>query len=249
MGWSIRSRIRDFKSFLDGEHLTGYIGFDPTADSLHVGHLQQLCLLRRLQTGGHQPIAVAGGGTAVVGDPGGKTEERSLLEDDQIKKNLDGIRPQMERFFDFRRRRAIPGAARGQRRLAQADRRPRVPPRRGQALHGQPDGDEGVGQGATRTARSRHLLHRVHVHAAPGVRLPPPVRHFRLQAPARRKRPVGQHHHGHRADPQGPARARPTVSPRPSSFSPTGQSSARPSQEPSGSTRTGRLLTSSSSSS
>jgi tyrosyl-tRNA synthetase len=86
---------------LDSGHLSGYIGFDPTADSLHVGHLQQLCLLRRLQMGGHQPIAVAGGGTAVVGDPGGKTEERSLLDDDQIKRNLEGIRPQMERFLDF----------------------------------------------------------------------------------------------------------------------------------------------------
>ena len=70
------------QKLLDGEHLTGYIGFDPTADSLHVGHLQQLCMLRRLQLGGHRPIAVAGGGTAVVGDPGGKTEERSLLDDD-----------------------------------------------------------------------------------------------------------------------------------------------------------------------
>jgi tyrosyl-tRNA synthetase len=91
----------ELRKLLDGERLTGYIGFDPTADSLHVGHLQQLCLLRRLQMGGHQPIAVAGGGTAVVGDPGGKSEERSLLDDEQIKKNLDGIRPQMEKFFDF----------------------------------------------------------------------------------------------------------------------------------------------------
>jgi tyrosyl-tRNA synthetase len=91
----------DLPKILDGGYLCGYIGFDPTADSLHVGHLQQLCLLRRLQMGGHQPIAVAGGGTAVVGDPGGKTEERSLLDDEQIKQNLEGIRPQMERFLDF----------------------------------------------------------------------------------------------------------------------------------------------------
>ncbi len=89
------------RKLLDASHLTGYIGFDPTAESLHVGHLQQLCLLRRLQMGGHQPIAVAGGGTAFIGDPGGKTEERSLLDDDQIKRNLEGIRPQMERFLDF----------------------------------------------------------------------------------------------------------------------------------------------------
>jgi tyrosyl-tRNA synthetase len=86
---------------LDSERLTAYIGFDPTADSLHVGSLLQLCMLRRLQEGGHRPIAVAGGGTAMIGDPGGKTEERTLLEDEQIKANLEGIRPQMERFLDF----------------------------------------------------------------------------------------------------------------------------------------------------
>jgi tyrosyl-tRNA synthetase len=86
---------------LDNERLTAYIGFDPTADSLHVGSLLQLCMLRRLQQGGHRPIAVAGGGTAVVGDPGGKSEERTLLDDEQIKANLEGIRPQLERFLDF----------------------------------------------------------------------------------------------------------------------------------------------------
>ena len=86
---------------LDDEHMTAYIGFDPTADSLHVGSLLQLCMLRRLQHAGHRPIAVAGGGTAVIGDPGGKSEERSLLRDEQIKANLEGIRPQMERFLDF----------------------------------------------------------------------------------------------------------------------------------------------------
>jgi tyrosyl-tRNA synthetase len=91
----------DLLSRLDGERLTAYIGFDPTADSLHVGSLLQLCMLRRLQLGGHRPIAVAGGGTAVVGDPGGKSEERNLLDDEQIKANLEGIRPQMERFLDF----------------------------------------------------------------------------------------------------------------------------------------------------
>ena len=88
-------------SRLDNERLTVYIGFDPTADSLHVGSLLQLCMLRRLQEGGHRPIAVAGGGTAMIGDPGGKSEERSLLDDDLIKANLEGIRPQMERFLDF----------------------------------------------------------------------------------------------------------------------------------------------------
>ncbi|MHB8440089.1 MAG: tyrosine--tRNA ligase [Acidimicrobiales bacterium] len=86
---------------LDTAKLTGYIGFDPTADSLHVGHLLQLCLLRRLQLAGHRPIAVAGGATGMIGDPGGKSEERNLLDDEQLAANLAGIRAQIERFVDF----------------------------------------------------------------------------------------------------------------------------------------------------
>ncbi len=86
---------------LDSEQLTAYSGFDPTADSLHVGHLLQVCNLRRLQLAGHRPIAVAGGGTGLVGDPGGKSEERSLLTHEQLRSNLEGIRGQLERFLDF----------------------------------------------------------------------------------------------------------------------------------------------------
>lgn len=86
---------------LDSEQLTAYSGFDPTADSLHVGHLLQICNLRRLQMAGHRPIAVAGGGTGLVGDPGGKSEERSLLTHEQLQSNLEGIRSQLERFLDF----------------------------------------------------------------------------------------------------------------------------------------------------
>jgi tyrosyl-tRNA synthetase len=86
---------------LDGGRLTAYTGFDPTADSLHVGHLLQLCNLRRLQLAGHQPIAVAGGGTGFVGDPGGKSEERSLLSEEDLQANLVGIRAQLSRFIEF----------------------------------------------------------------------------------------------------------------------------------------------------
>jgi tyrosyl-tRNA synthetase len=89
------------ESRLESEQLIAYSGFDPTADSLHVGHLLQLCNLRRLQLAGHRPIAVAGGGTGLVGDPGGKSEERSLLTHDQLRANLEGIRQQLDRFLDF----------------------------------------------------------------------------------------------------------------------------------------------------
>jgi len=86
---------------LNGVRMTGYTGFDPTADSLHVGHLLQVCMLRRLQEAGHRPVAVAGGGTGFVGDPGGKSEERSLLTEEQLESNLIGIHNQLAKFVDF----------------------------------------------------------------------------------------------------------------------------------------------------
>jgi tyrosyl-tRNA synthetase len=86
---------------LDAESLVVYAGFDPSADSLHVGNLLMLCNLRRLQLAGHQPIALAGGATGMIGDPGGKSDERSLLSREEIAANLEGIRPQLERFIDF----------------------------------------------------------------------------------------------------------------------------------------------------
>ena len=90
----------DLGSRLNAGRMSGYTGFDPTADSLHVGHLLQVCNLRRLQEAGHRPIAVAGGGTGFIGDPGGKSEERSLLSVDQLEANLAGIRAQLARFID-----------------------------------------------------------------------------------------------------------------------------------------------------
>jgi tyrosyl-tRNA synthetase len=77
-----------------------YIGFDPTADSLHVGSLQQLVLLRRFQEAGHRPIALVGGGTGMIGDPSGKSEERQLLGRDELEANKAGIAEQMGRFLD-----------------------------------------------------------------------------------------------------------------------------------------------------
>ncbi|MBA2752696.1 MAG: tyrosine--tRNA ligase [Actinobacteria bacterium] len=91
----------DLARRLDHDRVTVYVGFDPTAASLGVGNLLQLCTLRRLQERGHRPIALAGGGTGSIGDPGGKFEERPLLTADQLRDNLSGIRPQLERFLDF----------------------------------------------------------------------------------------------------------------------------------------------------
>ena len=85
---------------LDQDSLVAYIGFDPSADSLHVGSLLQICLLRRLQEAGHTPIALLGGGTGMIGDPGGKTEERQLLGREQLEANNAGIKAQLEHFLD-----------------------------------------------------------------------------------------------------------------------------------------------------
>src|SRR5437763_7342981 len=83
------------------ERVTAYIGFDPTASSLHVGSLLTVMGLARLQRFGHTPIAIVGGGTGMIGDPSGKSQERLLLSREQIEENVAGIRAQLERFLDF----------------------------------------------------------------------------------------------------------------------------------------------------
>ena len=80
---------------------TVYVGFDPTADSLHVGHLMALMILRRFQQAGHRPIALVGGATGMIGDPSGKSEERNLLSPDALRANIAGMEPQLRRFLDF----------------------------------------------------------------------------------------------------------------------------------------------------
>ncbi|MFH2133363.1 MAG: tyrosine--tRNA ligase [bacterium] len=82
--------------------LTFYVGFDPTGDSLHVGHFAILNLMRLLQKGGHTPIGVMGGGTGMIGDPGGKSKERNLLTQAQIEHNLNGVQKQLAQFLDFK---------------------------------------------------------------------------------------------------------------------------------------------------
>jgi tyrosyl-tRNA synthetase len=86
---------------LQKEMTTGYIGFDPTADSLHIGSLVPIILLAHLQKAGHKPIALVGGATGMVGDPSGKSEERNLLDEETLQHNLEGIKKQLLRFLDF----------------------------------------------------------------------------------------------------------------------------------------------------
>lgn len=91
----------ELKEKLNTPGQTIYIGFDPTAESLHIGSLVPLLMLARFQRAGHHPIALVGGGTGFIGDPGGKSEERNLLSPEKLEANLRGIRPQIERFVDL----------------------------------------------------------------------------------------------------------------------------------------------------
>lgn len=89
------------EELLKKEMTSGYIGFDPTADSLHIGSLVPILLLVHLQKAGHKPFALVGGATGMIGDPSGKSEERNLLSEEQLQKNQDGIKKQLEKYLDF----------------------------------------------------------------------------------------------------------------------------------------------------
>lgn len=101
----LRGMIHDVipgtEELLEKEKITGYIGFDPTATSLHIGSLVQIILLMHLQKHGHKPIALVGGATGMIGDPSGKSEERNFLDVEEIQRNVDGIKNQLSKFLNF----------------------------------------------------------------------------------------------------------------------------------------------------
>ena len=90
------------EELLTKEMTTGYVGFDPTSDSLHVGNLLPIMLLKHMQLAGHRPIALVGGATGMVGDPSGKSAERNLLDEATLNKNIEGVGKQLQRFLDFK---------------------------------------------------------------------------------------------------------------------------------------------------
>ena len=97
----------EIKNMINEGKATFYIGFDPTADSLHVGHFMALCLMKRLQMAGNKPVVLIGGGTAMVGDPSGRTDMRQMMTTETIQHNCDCFKKQMERFIDFGEGKAI----------------------------------------------------------------------------------------------------------------------------------------------
>ena len=97
----------EIREMVNGGKAVFYIGFDPTADSLHVGHFMALCLMKRLQMAGNKPVVLIGGGTAMVGDPSGRTDMRQMMTTETIQHNCDCFKKQMERFIDFGEGKAI----------------------------------------------------------------------------------------------------------------------------------------------
>ncbi len=97
----------EIKELINNGKATFYIGFDPTADSLHVGHFMALCLMKRLQMAGNRPIALIGGGTGMVGDPSGRTDMRQMMTPETIQHNCDCFKKQMSRFIDFSEGKAL----------------------------------------------------------------------------------------------------------------------------------------------
>ena len=97
----------EIKNLINNGKATFYIGFDPTADSLHVGHFMALCLMKRLQMAGNKPIALIGGGTAMIGDPSGRTDMRQMMTKETIDHNVECFKKQMSRFIDFSEGKAL----------------------------------------------------------------------------------------------------------------------------------------------
>jgi tyrosyl-tRNA synthetase len=98
---------KEIEELINAGKATFYIGFDPTADSLHVGHFMALCLMKRLQEAGNKPIVLIGGGTAMIGDPSGKTDMRKMMTPETIQHNVECFKKQMSRFIDFSADKAI----------------------------------------------------------------------------------------------------------------------------------------------
>ena len=97
----------EIKDMINNGKAVFYIGFDPTADSLHVGHFMALCLMKRLQMAGNKPVALIGGGTAMIGDPSGRTDMRQMMTKETIAHNVECFKKQMSRFIDFSDDKAI----------------------------------------------------------------------------------------------------------------------------------------------
>ncbi|MEO1654994.1 MAG: tyrosine--tRNA ligase, partial [Bacteroidota bacterium] len=97
----LQDMIPETEAHMNSEFTVGYIGFDPTAPSLHIGNMIPIMMLSHLQRAGHKPIALVGGATGMIGDPSGKSKERNLLSEEQLRINQEGVKTQLAKFLDF----------------------------------------------------------------------------------------------------------------------------------------------------
>ena len=173
------------------EMTTAYVGIDPTADSLHIGHLVSIMILKHFQRCGHKPIFLVGGATGMIGDPSGKSLERNLLDEETLHRNQEGIKKQLSRLVDFSSE--APNAAEMVNNYDWMKKFyvPRIHPGHRQMHHRQLHDGERLRQEALQRRRRRHVVHRVHLPTRARHRLPAPLPAQKLQAANGRFRPVG----------------------------------------------------------
>ncbi len=183
---------------LQKEMTVAYLGIDPTADSLHIGHLVGVMMLKHLQRAGHKPIALVGGATGMIGDPSMKSQERKLIDEKTLRHNQEhqAAARQIPRLRLDRTQR---GRTRQQLRLDETVLVSRLHPRRRQAHHRQLHDGKGLGQEASFGRKpAGNVVHRILLSTRTGLRLPLPIPRQGMPPAARRIRSVGQHHHRHR---------------------------------------------------
>ena len=164
---------------LQKEMSTAYVGIDPTADSLHIGHLVSVMILKHFQMCGHRPIALVGGATGMIGDPSGKSQERNLLDEKTLRHNQEAIKKQLAKLLDFESD-SQRGDAGEQLRLDEGNHLPGFHPRHRQADYRELHDGQRFGKETLQRRRRRDVVHRIHLPARAGLRLPAPVRNRRL---------------------------------------------------------------------
>ena len=170
---------------------TAYLGIDPTADSLHIGHLVGVMILKHFQMCGHRPLALIGGATGMIGDPSGKSQERNLLDEPTLRHNQEAIKRQLAKLLDFESDAPNAAVLVNNYDWMKGYLVPRIHPRHRQVHHRQLHDGQRLGQEAFQRRGRRHVVHRIHLPAGTGLRLPAPLPDDELQGAAGRRRPVG----------------------------------------------------------
>ena len=185
------------EELLEKEMVTGYLGIDPTADSLHIGHLCGVMILKHFQRCGHKPLALVGGATGMIGDPSGKSQERNLLDEETLRHNQECIKKQLSKFLDFEsdapNRAELVNNYDWMKDFTFLDF--------ARTYHGELyDGKRFRTEASQRGSEGWIVVYRVHLPTFAGLRLFAPIRDKRLQVANGRFGPMGKYHDGRRVD-------------------------------------------------